>query len=56
MYALNSSKVSFMNVDALAFGAEIFRTESSSWYVFPLMNMKCPSLSFLKILLKFDFI
>jgi len=30
MYALNFSKVSFMNVGALALGAEIFRIESSS--------------------------
>jgi len=46
MCALSFSKVSFMNMGALAFGAPIFRIESSSWWIFPLMNMKCPSLSF----------
>lgn len=28
------SNVSLMNVSALAFGAEIFRTETSSWWNF----------------------
>ena len=46
MCALRFSKVSFMNVGALAFGAYMFRIESSSWQMFPLTNMKCPSLSF----------
>ena len=45
MYALSFTKVSLMNVDALAFGAQIFRFESSSWKILPLMSMKCPSLS-----------
>ena len=31
MCALSFSKVSFMNVGALAFGAQMFRIESSSW-------------------------
>jgi hypothetical protein len=39
-----------MNVDALAFGAYVFRIESSSWKILPLMSMKCPSLSFLIIM------
>ena len=46
MCALSFTKVSLMNVDALAFGAQIFRIESSSWRILPL-SMKCPSLSFL---------
>jgi hypothetical protein len=29
--SLSFSKVPFMNVGTLAFGAEIFRIESSSW-------------------------
>ena len=47
MCALSFTKVYLMNVDALSFGAKIFRTESSSWENLPLMTMKCPSLSFL---------
>ena len=39
-----------MNVAALVFGAQIFRIESSSWRILPLMSMKCPSLSFLMTL------
>jgi hypothetical protein len=31
MPALSFSKVCFVNVDALVFGALMFRTESSSW-------------------------
>jgi hypothetical protein len=31
-----------MNVDALAFGAKMFRIESSSWTFFPFMSMKWP--------------
>ena len=27
---------------ALALGAKMFRIETSSWCIFPLMNMKCP--------------
>ena len=45
------SKVSFMNLGALAFGAQMFRIESSSWQIFPLMSMKGPSLSYLFIYL-----
>ena len=29
------------------FGTQIFRIESSSWQILPLMSIKCPSLSFL---------
>jgi hypothetical protein len=47
MCALSFTKVSLMNVDALAFGAQIFRNERSYWKILPLMNMKYPSLSFL---------
>ena len=47
---LSFTKVSLMNVAALAFGAWIFRIEISSWKILPLMSMKCPSLSFLIIL------
>ena len=48
--ALSFTKVSLMNVAALAFRAWIFRIESSSWRILPLMSMKCPSLSFLMTL------
>ena len=47
MCALSFTKVSLMNVAALVFGAQIFRIESSSWKILPLMSMKCPALSFL---------
>ena len=43
---LSFSKFSFMNVGALAFRAQIFKTERSPWWVFPLMSMKCPSPTF----------
>jgi len=46
MCALYLSKVSFLNVSPLAFGARIFRIENPSWWIFPLINMECPSLSF----------
>ena len=36
-----------MNVDALAFGAQMVKIESSSWYILILMRKMCPSLSFL---------
>jgi hypothetical protein len=36
-----------MNGTALVFGAYIFRIETSSWRILPLMSVKCPSLSFL---------
>jgi hypothetical protein len=45
-----------MNVVALAFEAMIFRIECSSWKILPLMNMNCPSLSFLITGLEVDFI
>jgi hypothetical protein len=44
MCVLSFSKVSFMNLGALAFGAKVFRIEIFSW-IFPLMNMNYPSLS-----------
>ena len=47
MCALSFTKVSLMNVAALVFGAYIFRIDSSSWRILPLMSMKCPSLSVL---------
>ena len=47
LYSLCFSKVSFMNVGILAFGAYLFGIESSSQWIFPLTSMKCPSLSFL---------
>jgi hypothetical protein len=40
--APNFTIVSLMNVDALAFGAKMFRIESSSWTFFPFMSMKWP--------------
>ena len=43
MCILSFSKVSFVNVNALVFGAEMLRIETSSWWIFPLMNMKYPS-------------
>ena len=49
MYALSISNVSLTNVSALEFGAKMFRIKSSSWWVFPLMNMECLSPSFLII-------
>jgi hypothetical protein len=47
MCHLSFSNVSFRNVGALAFGAQMSRTELSSWWIFPLMSMKSPSLSLL---------
>ena len=47
MCALSFTKVSLTNVVALAYGAQIFRIESSSWQIVPQMSMQCPSLSFL---------
>ena len=47
MCALSFTKVSLMSVADLAFGALIFRIESSSWKILTLMYMKCPSLHFL---------
>ena len=38
---LSFSNVSFMNVGALAFGAQMVRIELSSWWIFPLVSMKC---------------
>jgi hypothetical protein len=45
MCSLSFSKVSFMNVVTLAFGVKIFRIESSSWQIFPLVSVNCPSSS-----------
>ena len=42
MCVLSFTKISLMNVDALAFGAQILRIESSSWKILPLMSVKCP--------------
>jgi hypothetical protein len=50
MCALSFTKVSLMNVAALVFGAGIFRIESSSWMILPLMSIKCPFLSCLMTL------
>ena len=35
-------KLFFMNLGALALGAKMFIIETFSWWIFPLMNMKCP--------------
>jgi hypothetical protein len=43
MCVLSFINVSLMNVAALAFGAYIFRIESLSWKILPLMSMKCAS-------------
>lgn len=43
MYDLSYSNVSFPNVGALAFDAWIFRTVVSSWWIFPVISIKCPS-------------
>jgi hypothetical protein len=59
MFALSFAKVPLMNLDALAFGAYIFRIESLTWLILPWMSMKCPSLSFFSFfdnfMLKIDF-
>jgi hypothetical protein len=47
MCDLSFSKVSFKNVGAFAFGPLMSRIETSSWWIFPLMSMKCPSPSLL---------
>jgi hypothetical protein len=47
MNVLSFSTVSFIYLGALAFGAQMLRIEASFWCVFPLMNMKCPYLSYL---------
>ena len=49
MCNLSFSNVSFTNVGALAFEAQMLRNEMSSWWIFPLMKMKCPSPSLLLI-------
>lgn len=41
---LSFSYITFTNVGAIVFGAYRFRSETSSWWIFLLMNMKCPSL------------
>ena len=56
MCALSFTKVSLMNVAALVFGAYIFRIDSSSWRILPLMSMKCLSLTFDDFGLEVDFI
>ena len=38
------TNLSFTNMGVLVFGAYMFRIETSSWWSFPLMNMKCSSL------------
>jgi hypothetical protein len=43
MYASSITKVSLMNMAVHVFGASIFRIESSSWKILPLMCMMCPS-------------
>jgi hypothetical protein len=45
MCVLRFSKLSFMNVGALAFGAKLFRIETFSWWILSLMYMKYPSSS-----------
>jgi hypothetical protein len=47
MCALSFNKISFMNVGVLALGAWLFRIESSSWWILPLMSMKWLYLPFL---------
>ena len=42
---LNFSNISFTTVGAFAFGAQKFRIEKSSWWIFPFMSMKYASLS-----------
>ena len=50
MCVLSFTNVSLMNVAALVFGSWIFRIESFSWKILPMMSMKCPFLSFLMTL------
>ena len=47
MYFLSFSRVSFINMGALVFGAYMLWIESSSLQIFLVMSKKCPSLSFL---------
>jgi hypothetical protein len=46
MCDLNFTNTSFTNVGALAFEAQMFRNQISSW-ILSLISMKCPSLSLL---------
>lgn len=43
MCDLSFSNTSFVNVGALTFEDKMFRTEVSSWWIYPLMGIKCPS-------------
>jgi len=45
MCSLSFSKVSLMNVGAVALGAKMIEIQSSSWWIYPLANKKCPALS-----------
>jgi hypothetical protein len=57
MSALSFTKVSLMNVAALAFGALIFRIESSSWKIFTFEGHEVFLLVFFDIFgLEVDFI
>ena len=57
MCVLSFIKVSLMNVETLAFGAQNFRIESSSWQVFFFGEYEVPLFVFFDNLrLKFDFI
>jgi hypothetical protein len=47
MHNLSFSNVSLTNVSALAFGALMFRIETSSWWIVPLMNINYTSPSLL---------
>lgn len=39
MCDLSCGSVSFVNLDALVFGAEMLGTAASSWWIVPLMSM-----------------
>ena len=44
---LSITEVSFIILGIIVFGAKMFRIENFSWWIFPLMNMKCSSSSHL---------
>jgi hypothetical protein len=46
-WVLIISEISFINVGACAFGAQMFQIETFSWWIFPLMYIKCFSPSLL---------
>jgi hypothetical protein len=46
-YNLSFRNGFFMNVVDLTFGAQMFRIDMSSWWIFNLVSMKCPSPSLL---------